>query len=1000
MKNLAGEVARAVKRRAQAAQNDGIDEEHILALVLKKDNLEETPCKQQLKEYCEGLRKIDHGLDNIDEKLKETCKDHKTAEGKCTGLKDNVEKKCTPFKKQLETAIGDISKLTDDVCRKHEQQCLFLEAACETELKDKCIELRIACYQKKRDEVAEEALLRALSGHLENDGKCKEKIKGVCKAIGQENNELLKRCLDTDKTCDDLVKVAQKKCEPLKKKIEESLTNDKLKENGHSLLKECHFYGENCENNKPDCSGLKEKCKKADIVYTPPGSQFNPTLPEPTLAEKIDLKELYEEAATDGVLIERVLEVETVDLLVFLSDNAELDDNKCKNVLKDKCNTFRHLADDLENLCGNTSEHVQKCQKFKAEFDEKKKALTRRLENKQFKKNEIMSWSELSEVFIEYDCAELQSECFYYESQTSLRTLCKNLKAACYKKGLDTLANEMLLEKLRGKLYYEIGKSPEEFPKKLIEACKELKNTSKELFVLCMQPTDTIGVLLEDLRIKTDLLQDHLNENRDLPTRQHCTDLLKKCADLGQDSKHIEWPCRTLRHHCARLGVAEQLEEVFLQEKVSDLDKFESCVETLRGRCSGWGRRGRTRYALGCVAPNATCTYLTQNVGAKCAVLGGRIEKEGIVEKAKKEGKDEEICRRWMPFCSKFMYSCRNLTVSEDKDCKGLEMQCKTVIKQLELEEKVLYELKGSLKTKNECKTKLDVYCTEWENAKNGLETLCTNAKKGIKRNDDVRNELCERLVKRVKKWCPELKEKLTKISKELEVKEGEYKEIKNKAEEAMKAADLVLVATKKADSKEENKATAGTAKNTAQFRLVKRNAAVKITEDKIKTFDLVSQAFSLYVELKEECEDSVKKCSFEKECEECKDACKKINEICPRVKPLDVKEHEVQIETKNITITIKETVGPDGKTVEEKCESIKTTDTWITKTSTHTSTSTSTSTITSTVTLTSTRKCRPTKCTTEGEEAGEVKPSRALRMRGWGVMKGLLLGMMISVMI
>ncbi|KAG5520270.1 hypothetical protein PMAC_001349 [Pneumocystis sp. 'macacae'] len=870
------------------------DEEYLFALIVKKNYNNDGQCKNDLEMYCKSLKDSKLDTKEIHKKLEGLCEDTKQ-EAKCKELKTKITQRCTGFKGKLETAANkNPTDLKDSDCEENEQQCLFLEAACPNDLKDKCIELRNKCYQKKRDEVAEEALLRALNGDLKKADLCKAKIKGVCKAIGQENNELLKRCLDTDKTCDDLVKVAEKKCEPLKKKIEESLTNDKLKENGHSLLKECHFYGENCENNKPDCSGLKEKCKKADIVYTPPGSQFNPTLPEPTLAEKIDLKELYEEAATDGVLIERVLEVETVDLLVFLSDNAELDDNKCKNVLKDKCNTFRHLADDLENLCGNTSEHVQKCQKFKAEFDEKKKALTRRLENKQFKKNEIMSWSELSEVFIEYDCAELQSECFYYESQTSLRTLCKNLKAACYKKGLDTLANEMLLEKLRGKLYYEIGKSPEEFPKKLIEACKELKNTSKELFVLCMQPTDTIGVLLEDLRIKTDLLQDHLNENRDLPTRQHCTDLLKKCADLGQDSKHIEWPCRTLRHHCARLGVAEQLEEVFLQEKVSDLDKFESCVKTLTEKCNGWGRRGRTRYALGCVAPNATCTYLTQNVGAKCAVLGGRIQTEDIINKAKEQNTKEATCRSWMPFCNKFMSSCGNLTAEENKYCKGLEKECKTVIRQLQLEKEVIDELKGHLKTKQECRTELDKYCTQWEKAENELKTLCTD---DTGSNDKVRNGLCEKLVEQLKKQCPELEKKLTKAKEELEKKGKEYEDIKEKAKKAMEDAKLVLVTTRATGNKSENKAAAPAAKSEKQFKLVRRDAktsvVAKVTEEEITAFDLVSQALSLYVELKEECQDLLKDCGFKVECPQCEDACKTIENKCNGLKPLEVTEHK-----------------------------------------------------------------------------------------------------------
>ncbi|KAG5513151.1 hypothetical protein PMAC_001520 [Pneumocystis sp. 'macacae'] len=991
--NLARGAARAVKRRAQVAQKDEIEEELVLALILKKD-LDEQKCKGTLKGYCEELKKMDKDF-STHSKLQEICKND--GETKCTGLKTNVEKKCTSFENKLKTAAGKaISELEDTDCKENEKECLFLEAACPEKLKEKCNDLRNKCYQKKRDEVAEEVLLRALNGDLKDVNECKKKINDVCKVLFQGSDELLKKCIDTSTTCQHLADAAKKKCGSLKTKIDEALTKDKWKEDGHSLLKECHFYGGNCENDKPNCNELRKKCKEEKIVYLPPGSHFDPTRPEPTVMEKVGLEELYQKAAAQGVVIERALEGDLVDLLVLLSGKKEFNKDECKNVLKTNCGSIKHLAESLEELCNNSTKHEDECNKYDTEFKEKKRTLTAKFNGRQFE-DSIMAWSNLPEVFNEYECTVLQSNCLYYGQ--FFEKQCRNVKAACYKRGLDALAKEALRDALRGKFNDKTGKLSEKFPKELMEACKELKSISKELFVLCMQPTDTIGVLLEDLRIKTDLLQDHLNENRDLPTRQHCTDLLKKCEDLGQDSREIEWPCRTLRHHCARLGVAEQLEEVFLQEKVSDLDKFESCVETLRGRCSGWGRRGRTRYALGCVAPNATCTYLTQNVGAKCAVLGERMEKSKVVEEVKKEDKKEETCSNWMPFCSKFMYSCKNLTTNGNHNCEKLKEECKSFIEREELEVKLLDKLKGNLKTQQKCKEELDRYCTEWENAKNGLETLCTDST-GKK---DVRDKLCEKLINQVKKQCPVLERKLTKASEELKEKADEYENIKNKAQDALKTANLVLVTTKATNGLGNKEAAAkpDVAKNAAQFRLVRRNLAAKITEDEIKAFDLVSQALSLYVELKEECQDLLKGCGFKEECDKCKDACNTIESKCNGLKPLEVTEHKVQIETKNITITIKETVGPGGEKTgdAEKCTSIRTTDTWITKTSTHTSTSTSTSTTTSTVTLTSTRKCRPTKCTTEGEEAGEVKPSGGLRMRGWGV-KGVLLGMMISVMI
>ncbi|KAG5513837.1 hypothetical protein PMAC_000875 [Pneumocystis sp. 'macacae'] len=1004
--NLARGVARAVKRR-DAGVKDEIDELHILALILKENDLEENECKNKLKEYCELLKNAIIEDKEIHEKLKGLCEDKKR-ETKCKELKKNVEAKCTTFEKKLKEVAGkDILTLTYEECKENEKQCLFFEAACSNKLKNDCSTLRTNCYQKKREEVADEALMRALSGNLENDGKCKKKLQEVCPELGQESDELTKKCINLHDTCTPLVAATKEKCKSLETELESALTTNKLQENGLSLLEKCYFYEKSCETDKPKCSNLKEKCKTAGIVYVPPGSEFDPTRPEPTLAEKIGLGQLYEEAAADGVVIGRALEGDIVDLLVFLSGTDKFDETKCKNVLTDKCKSIENLAGTIKEVCQNKTQHENKCQEYNQEFGKRKDTLTKRFTARQFG-NEVMLWNKLPEFLTEHDCVEFQFECFYYEGQ-SFGTQCKNVRAACYKRGLDELANKALQDALRGKFHDETGKLSEEFPKELVEVCKDLKNETKELFALCLQPGEAIFVLETDLRIKTGILRGHLDEKRDLPTRQHCIDLEKRCADLGQDSRHIEWPCRTLRHHCARLGVAEQLEEVFLQEKVNDLDKFESCVETLRGRCSRWGRRGRQTFALGCVAPNATCTYLTQNVGAKCAVLGGRIQTEGVINKAKEKNTKEATCRSWMPFCNKFMSSCGNLTAEENKYCKGLKEECKTVIRQLELEEEVIYELKGHLNTKEKCKEELNKYCTIWKNATNGLETLCIN--KNTKNEDEeVKKELCKKLVEEVKKRCPGLTKRLTEASKELEEKEKEYEDIKKKAVEAMGKANLILSKTKTSDSKAESQAAApaavpavsNTGKNAVQFKLVRRNAAAKahITEKELEAFDLVSQAFGLYVELKEECEDSLKKCGLRKECEGCKDACEKIDKICLKLEPLEVTEHKVETSTTTTTTTTTTTiVGSEaGKAGTEQCTSIRTTDTWVTHTSTHTSTSTSTSTTTSTVTLTSTRRCKPTRCTT-GDEAGEVTPSGGLRMRGWGV-KGVLLGMMISVMI
>ncbi|KTW25514.1 uncharacterized protein T551_03713, partial [Pneumocystis jirovecii RU7] len=1008
--SLARAVARAVKRQAQVTQgvqNVYDDEDYLLALILK-DKLEETECKKKLKEYCKGLRTINPGLDKVDEKLQKVCKEDKTAEKKCTGLKEKIKAKCTVFMNELKTESGkSISKLKDNDCKNNEQKCLFLEGACSDDLKEKCNDLRNKCYQKKRDEVAEKALLRALNGDLKDKDLCKKKIENVCLLLGQESNELMQKCFDTESLCTSLVQTIKDKCASLKTEIGKVLTTDgKLQKKEHSLLEKllekCHFHYESCKTENPDCNNLKKKCKDAGITYIPPGLKFDPTKPEATLAEKIGLEELYKEAARQGVVIQRALERDIVDLLVFLSGSNPFDDTQCQSVLNTKCSSIEYLTQGLKDLCGNKSNYTKKCKEFKEEFQETKDSLEVKFRSNLFEK-EIKLWGELPKFLTENDCVGLQSDCFYFEGQTDFEKICKNVKAACYKKGLDALANQALQDKMRGKFHNRNDTWFETLQKDLVKTCVDLKGESDELFVLCVKPTEGALTVLTDLHTRTNLLQGDLNERRDFPTRQDCEELLKKCQDLEQDSEEIKWPCRTLKHHCNRLEIAEQLEERLLEEKVKDLDKFDLCLENLGKRCHEWSKRGRTRFALACVAQNITCKILTKSVESKCTTLKARMKTNGVLDKAKEEKTMEETCDSWTPYCSKFMSSCQSLIAGDGK-CKELNKECETFIKKKELELKVVDQLKGHLNTRKKCKGELDKYCTQWANASNGLETLCTDTTNS-KNDTEVRKKLCEKLVEQVKSQCPELQKKLAETSKELEKKANEYEDIKKKAKDAMEKANLVLSKAKVENNKSANEvvpsapAVPSGTKDTKLFRLIRRDATVKVTEDEAKAFDLVAQAFGLYVELREICHDLLKGCGFKKECD-CDDLCKTIESKCHGLKPLDVKPYEIT--TKNITTTTTTTTTTtetvkDAKATE--CQSLQTTDTWVTKTSTHTSTSTTTSTVTSRITLTSTRRCKPTKCTT-GDDPEDVKPSEGLRMNGWSIMKGMIVAMMISFMI
>ncbi|KTW25464.1 uncharacterized protein T551_03743, partial [Pneumocystis jirovecii RU7] len=1007
--SLARAVARAVKRQAQQGTPDK-EEIHLFALIVEKDHSNSQECKKKLEKYCKELISANLSVVHVHKKLKDLCVKEKQEE-KCQKLTNEITKICNDLPTKIQAAYQN--PLSSN-CIEYEQQCLFLERACSNDITENCNKLRNVCYQKKRDDVALEILLRALKeGNLKEQNKCKEDIAKKCPELSKESDELMLKCLSVDETCTNLIKLIETRCKSLKTDITTAFkSQDKLKEKCPLLLEQCHFYKTNCGTDKPDCDKLINSCKKKEVTYIAPGSSFNPIEPETTLVEQIGLKELYEEAKKEGVFIGKPSATDATALLAFLIQDKTLsaseNKGKCEEILKKRCEKFKnHIV--LKDLCNDknpSEEGKKKCNNLDQELAEYIKTISIKI-NKHLLGSDpkkFIKWHELITFLTERDCTWLLSDCFYLQDQTPVDKECKNLRAACYKKGRNALANQALQDMLRGKLHESNGTWFGTLLKELVNACVNLKEKNDELFTLCVLPRETAFTLLADLQIKVEILQGYLNEKRDFPKKEDCKELLKKCEDLGHDSKEIEWPCHTLKYHCDRLKNIEKLEEKLLAEKTKSLDNFDSCVEKIGQQCYEWNRRGKTKFILACVTQNTTCKILTKNIESKCTILEKRIKASNVVDQAKNNEK-ESICDSWQPYCSKFMSSCKNLINNGNGECEKLNEECKSFIERKDLEEKVVYELKGSLKTKKECKKTLNIYCTQWTNATNQLKTLCTDTT-NVKNDTEVREKLCEKLVERVKSQCPELQKKLAEANKELEKKASKYENIKKEAEDAMKKASLVLSKAKAENNKSENEVVpsvpaAPSGKDTKPFRLIRRDATAKVTEDEAKAFDLVAQAFGLYVELREECQDLLKGCGFKKECS-CENQCEKIENTCKKLKPLEVKPYKIETVTKNITTTTTTTTTKtegEGKTAE--CQSLQTTDTWVTKTSTHTSTSTTTSTVTSRITLTSTRRCKPTKCTTgEGDEAGEVKPSEGLRMSGWSVMRGVLVVMMISFMI
>ncbi|KAG5436817.1 hypothetical protein PCANB_002203, partial [Pneumocystis canis] len=504
---------------------------------------------------------------------------------------------------------------------------------------------------------------------------------------------------------------------------------------------------------------------------------------------------------------------------------------------------------------------------------------------------------------------------------------------------------------------------------------------------------------------KTDQLNIILDITRDSPEEHDCLELEPKCDKLKQDHPFLLGSCHTLEKNCRHVRESQQLKDLLLGEKKS-LSDITHCRDKVNDKCHHYSRKLYKKFELSCALQNDTCEIIDFYITLHCDNLKKNINESNIVTKlSDTNGKMDELrklCPRWISYCDTLLPSCADKLAEEENNtlCPGIQKYCKPYQKREALENQVIYELRGSLNDTDRCSTTLKKHCATWTQ-NDTFSSLCKNDNTydSNKTDKEVREELCKRLVKKVRRWCKTLPKELEEAKKELEQQLNVYDDLKKEAENATKGTNVILTFSIKNNSTNETN-------NTSSHALVKRSESQPpITVLEAQAFDLVAIVVNEYVELKEKCEKLLLDCGF-KECEGSEDTCTKINEKCKELKPLKMRPPEVTTSTTTITQNV--TVDPQGKTIctagtpsiNMNCTSIHTTDTWVTHTSTHTSTKTQTSTVTSKVTIVSTKKCQPTQCTTDrtypthgsgGEEAGEVKPSGGMRIHGWGA-KGIIL--------
>ncbi|KAG5436823.1 hypothetical protein PCANB_001946, partial [Pneumocystis canis] len=1018
--DLGREGVQMLKKRDQEGKGEVIGEDELLALILKEHAMTDN-CEKKLNEYCENLKKAELKFENIHNKLKEYCNENgKVKNGKCKELKEKIQGKCTKFKNELEKAPKE-KPVKNENCVKYELQCLFLEGACSDDLTEKCSEVRNECYETKRNKVADEIALRALKGELKKETKdqCEEKLKEHCPILGRMSQELMEKCLDSEKACQSLITEAGKKCASLKDKVKDELKG--IKDNTcKTLLEECHFYGPNCEEDeiKTNCGKRKKECEEKDIIYTPPEEPWFPIQPRVSIIEEVGLEELYKTIAQGGILINKLRHPSMEDLLFFLSQkngDEEFNEEECKEAHKtERCNYLKALSKNSDYDCDKLKD---KCNELKKEFKKEQENLKKEIKNVGLLnknngpgKAEIIPWHKLYSDFYGKRCAELQSDCFFLSRYNNdLKTACDNVQAMCYRRGLDAAAYETLEDQMRGE-FQDLGQNNYQCQKKLVEVCDKVKNRNHILLSLCSDPEDTCFSLSHDIRAKTYELDHILGFTRDFPEEHDCLELEPKCNRLKEEDTRLLGPCHTLERNCHHLRESKQLRDLLLGEK-KNLSDIKYCTEKVNDKCHYYSRKLYKQFELSCALQNDTCTIMSFHINLHCENLKENINKKEIITKLS-DAKDKmdqlrELCPLWVPYCDTLLPNCANKLADEGKNdtlCPKIQEICKPYQTRQALEDAVFYEFRGNLTNTNTCNTRLKEHCATWTQKENTFSSLC-NDTNDSKKSDKVKEELCQRLVDRVKKLCKKLPDKLKEEEKELTRRIEVYNDLKNKTENATKGTNVILTFSIENNSTNKTNNSTGKTNSTISHELVKRSQShPTITETEAHAFDLVAMVITEYVELKEKCRKLLLDCGFEEECPSSKTPCKDIKKKCGELKPLEMKPPQTitNTETSTSTVTQNVTVDSEGKpictsgtpSINMNCTSIHTTDTWVTHTSTHTNTMTKTSTVTSKITIVSTKKCQPTQCTTDrthpthgsgGEEAGDVKPSGGIRVNGWG---------------
>ncbi|KTW25685.1 hypothetical protein T552_03600, partial [Pneumocystis carinii B80] len=540
-----------------------VEDEDIIAYILKEDYKNENKCKLKLKEYCEELKEVDQGLNKVHTKVKEICL--------------GIEQKCKDLEGKMEEKVEDIADLISDFekknafyeeCDQYFQTCMFFESTKDNSVLQSCSLLRYFCYLYKDRHMGYEVILRAFGTSIIESKDFEEKKLEICPTLIKHGDNLALICLE-DISFEKIDKSINYFCKFLSYLVDngrkEGICHEKL--GIYPLLKE------RCKEKNSKLKGL---CEEKNITYRPSVKDFNPIESEMTLLEEIDLENLYKEGRNRGLILgalERTLD----DMLIRLSSNINGNDmeNNCKSVLDTNCTYLRTISSKFKKLCEKKNRE-QKCKDISDITDRCRKFRMRlyldgtSTEFKDGGKSRILSYDELSTSFTENECLEVISKLTY------IRKLCKddmnieyiNLMLACHKNKQD-----LLFIKLIGSQLYKLNISEsndeglKECQRIVMEKCSKLKNNNTEIFLRCLRPKEICLRVEKIILAQLKDLEQVLNTVRDSPNEKDCIKLKEDCDGILKDLGLNNGKCVTLKERCEYFKVTKELKYVFFKEK-------------------------------------------------------------------------------------------------------------------------------------------------------------------------------------------------------------------------------------------------------------------------------------------------------------------------------------------------------------------------------------------------------------------------------------------------